>query len=236
MDDLLSCVEAHLSSRGLEGFSDNGAQSLAHIVKTLQRQEEESPVVHTALAQIRKAIRPLYQRPPPALVRATADRDCEVNGDRFKLLQKCEGNPSAIFESQGSGTPSCAVHNLLDVYQLGTQLFNGPDDLRRHVFCIIISDAHDIANKSESSKRRTAKESTRAIARLAALAACFKADGVEVPLRQLRKDLQQWVTCGAGHQLVMKSLGDGYLTTIPSSISIGILEAEAHDPNLRAPC
>jgi len=219
MDHLLSCVEAHLSSRGLEGFSDNGAQSLAHVVKRLQGQEEDSPVVHTAMAQIRKALRPLSQRPPPALVKATADRNCEVDGNRFELLQKCKSNPSAIFESQGSGTPFCAVHNLSDLHQLGTQLFNGQDGLQRHVFCIIISDAHDMVHKRGLSKRRTGKEPTRS----ARLAVCFKADGVGVPLPQLRKDLQQWVACGAGHQLVMESLGDGYLTIIPSSISIDIL-------------
>lgn len=213
MDDLLSCIVAHLSSRGLEGFSDDGAQSLAHVVETLQGQKE-SPVAQTAMMAIRKALRSGYQQPPPQLFKATANHKCEVNRDISELLHKCRHNPSAIFESQGSGTPFCAVHNLLDLHQLGTQLFDAPDDLRRHVFCIIISDAHDIV------KERARKRSIRAIAQLAT---CFAADGADVPITQLRKDLQLWLTCGEGHQLVMNSLGDGYLAILPPNIPPGIL-------------
>lgn len=214
MDDLLSCVVAHLSSRGPEGFSNDGAQSLVHIVETLQGQEEES-AVQTAMAGIRKALRSgSEQRPPSLLTKATARRKCEVNEDIFNLLHKCKDNPSAIFESQGSGTAFCAVHNLSNLHRLGTQLFNGRDDLRRHVFCIIISDAHDIVRK------RTRNRSSRAIAQLAK---DFAKDGDGVSIEQLRKDLQLWMTCGAGHQLVMESLGDGYLAVLPPDIPVGIL-------------
>ncbi len=215
MDNLLSCVVAHLSSSGLEGFSNDGAQSLVYVIETLQGQEKEESAVQSAMAGIRKALRSGYERRAPSLlVKATARRKCEVNRDILDLLHKCKGNPSAIFESQGSGTAFCAVHNLSNLHQLGTQLFNGRDDLRRHVFCIIISDAHDIV------RERTPNRSSRAIVQLAS---AFAKDGAEVPIEQLRKDLQLWLTCGEGHQLVINSLGDGYLAIFPPNIPTGIL-------------
>jgi len=220
MDDLLSRVDAHLNSRGLEGFSNNGAKSLIHIVEILLGHEKKSPVVRTAIAQIRKDIRPLHQRPAPALVKATKNLECKVNQDVLELLARCKVNPSAIFESQGPSIPVGAVQNLKELHQLGTHLLSKADEFRRHVFCIIISDAHNIVNHSKWSKTQTLTKTKRAIDRLAA---CFQADGVDVPLSQLQENLREWVTCGASHQQVMHSLGDGYLAAIPSGIPIGIL-------------
>lgn len=220
MDGLLACVENHLKSNELEGFSDKGAESLAFIIKKVREQKEKSEVVEAALAQIHKATRLFHQEPARALVKATENYECEVNPDVRELLERCKHNPSAIFESQGPDSRIHEVHDLKGLHQLGTHLLNRANDLRRHVFCIVISDAHDIVNTSELSKTKTGTKTNKAIERLAK---CFQDDGVDVPYAQLQKDLRDWVTCGAGHQEVMKLLGDGYLTIIPSGISIGVL-------------
>ena len=233
MDHLLLLIDTHLKSKGLEGFSNNGARALTHIIETLQEQEKKSPVAQTALAQIQKAVRCIRQQPAPALVKTIKNCECKVNQDVMELLERCKGNPSAIFEDQGQGTQICAVQNLKELHQLGSHLFNRADDLRRVVFCIIISDAHNIVNSSKWLKTQIETKTKCAIERLAA---SFQANGVDVPSPQLQENLQEWVICGAGHQQVMCSLGDGYIIFIPSSISISILYARAHKPNPRTLC
>ena len=52
MDHLLLLVDTHLKSKGLEGFSNNSARALTHIIETLQEQEKKSLMTQIILVQI----------------------------------------------------------------------------------------------------------------------------------------------------------------------------------------
>lgn len=172
------------------------------------------------MGQVRKATRRAPERPAPVLVKVIKNHTCKINEDVLQLLERCRGNPSAIFESQNAQTQIGAVRDLGDLHQLGSHLFDKVDDFRRSVFCIIINDAHNIVNSSNLSTKERSSRTTVAIQRLAE---CFKADGVAAPASEVQRNLREWVACGATHQRYMCALGDGYFTVFPSGVSSKIM-------------
>ena len=151
----------------------------------------------------------------------------------MKLLERCKDNFFVIFKNQGQGTQICAVQNLKKLHQLGSHLFNRMDDLWCVVFCIIISDAHNIVNSLKWLKTQIETKTKHAIEQLAAF---FQADDVDVSSSQLQENLQEWIICEADHQQVMCLLDDDYIVFISSSIFISILYARAHKLNSRTLC